>query len=183
LRKQSPVLVVVSSLSTNPNGLTRSLARAVEGAASGLGVPTRRIDLSACDLPLCAGVQSAEHPVAKQIGEAIRAASAVLLVAPVYNYALSAAAKNLIELTGSAWADKVVGILCTAGGRSSYMAPLSLANSLMLDFGCLIVPRFVYATTGDFDGDRSASPEFQQRVQELVERTARVADALAFASS
>ena len=39
----------------------------------------------------------------------------IVLATPVYNYHVSAATKNLIELTGSAWEDKLVGFLCAAG--------------------------------------------------------------------
>ncbi len=52
----------------------------------------------------------------------------------------------MIELAGSAWEDKIVGFLCAAGGMSSYMSVMAYANSLMLDFRCVIIPRFVYAT-------------------------------------
>jgi FMN reductase len=38
--------------------------------------------------------------------------------------------------------NKVVGFLCAAGGKSSYMSVMRLANSLMLDFRCLIIPHF-----------------------------------------
>ena len=77
---------------------------------------------------------------------------AILLATPIYNYDVSAAAKNMVELTGSAWRDKTVGFICAAGGTSSYMSVMGLANSLMLDFRCIILPRFVYAT------DTSHSP-------------------------
>ena len=51
----------------------------------------------------------------------IQTASAVILAVPIYNFYANAAAKNLIELTGGAWNEKVVGFICAAGGRSSYM--------------------------------------------------------------
>ena len=59
----------------------------------------------------------------------------------------------MIELTGSAWEDKIVGFLCAAGGMGSYMSVMAYANSLMLDFRCVIIPRFVFATGEGFDGD------------------------------
>ena len=49
--------------------------------------------------------------------ELVAAARCVLLAAPVYNYDVNAAAKNLVELTGRAWEGKVVGLLLSAGGR------------------------------------------------------------------
>lgn len=35
----------------------------------------------------------------------------------------------------------------------SYMSMMPLANSLMLDFRVIVMPRFVFATGGDWDGD------------------------------
>jgi len=73
--------------------------------------------------------------------------------------------------------------MCVAGGRSSYMAVMNLANSLMLDFRCLIVPRFVYATGDDFENDQTeemsiGSDDVQARVAELVKTTVRLAQAI-----
>ncbi|MDP6500219.1 MAG: hypothetical protein QF847_03295 [Candidatus Marinimicrobia bacterium] len=61
----------------------------------------------------------------------------------MYNYDVNAAAKNLLELTGSGWNEKTVGFICNAGGDKSYMSVMSFANSLMLDHRCKIIPCFV----------------------------------------
>ena len=90
----------------------------------------------------------------------------------------TAAVKNLIELTGDAWENKVVGFLCAAGGMNSYMSVMSLANSLMLDFRSLIVPRFVYATGEAFADDGITDAEVIRRVAELARTTAQLAGAL-----
>jgi FMN reductase len=115
---------------------------------------------------------------------AIGEASAILLTAPIYNFDVNAAAKNLVELTGDAWEGKIVGFACSAGGRSSYMSVMSLANSLMLDFRCLIVPRFVYATKDAFQNDRTeqmtvGSDDVKKRLAQLATTTMRMAVALA----
>jgi FMN reductase len=91
---------------------------------------------------------------------------------------VNAAAKNVVELVGSALENKIVGFLCAAGGHGSYMSVMSLANSLMLDFRCLIVPRFVYATGKDFTGDEITSPKVSERINQLCEATMRLATAL-----
>jgi FMN reductase len=75
----------------------------------------------------------------------------------------------LIELTGDSWEDKVVGFLCAAGGSSSYMSVMGLANSLMLDFRCLIIPRFVYATRNDFTDEKIPTDEVKARVTRLAQ--------------
>ena len=43
------------------------------------------------------------------------------------------------------------------------MSILGLANGLMLDFRCLIVPRFVYATGDDFANDRQPDMTIEQK--------------------
>jgi FMN reductase len=46
---------------------------------------------------------------------------------------------------------------------------MSLANSLMLDFRCLIIPRFVYATRNDFSDDKVMTDEIKGRVAKLAQ--------------
>jgi FMN reductase len=137
------------------------------------------IDLRDLNLPMCDGGAAYAHPAVGPIGEKIRNAKCVLLGIPVYNYAANAAAKNLVELTGRAWSDTVVGFLCAAGGRMSYMSVMSLANSLMLDFRCLIIPRFVYAHGDSFDESGKHVPEIQERIEELASTASRLTKALA----
>ena len=97
---------------------------------------------------------------------------------PIYNFDVNAAAKNLIELTGSSWSGKVVGFACAAGGKSSYMSVMGVANSLMLDFRAHIVPRFVYATGESFGEDSVSDPDLQQRLKEFSNEMTRVTQAL-----
>src|SRR5256714_12133895 len=80
-------------------------------------------------------------PASKKLTAAVENADGILIASPVYNYDVAAATKNMIELTGSAWEDKIVSFLCADGGHASYMSVMSYANSLMLDFRCVIIPR------------------------------------------
>src|SRR5256714_3901576 len=125
--------------------------------------------LPLCDADKCYGMAGS-----KNLSAAIEAADGILVAAPVYNYDVAAAAKNMVELTGSAWEDKVVAFLCAAGGMSSYMSVMSFANSLMLDFRCLIIPRFVYATGDSFDGDKLTDPKVAKRIEQVVAELVRV---------
>jgi hypothetical protein len=45
---------------------------------------------------------------------------------------------------------------------------MGLANSLMLDFRCMIIPRFVYAIGRDFTDHELVSTEVKDRIRELV---------------
>ena len=136
------------------------------------------LDIHKLDLPLCDADKCYSHPEAGNVRRAIEGADGILIASPVYNYDMSAAAKNMIELTGSAWEDKIVGFLCAAGGMSSYMSVMAYANSLMLDFRCIIIPRFVYATGRAFEGDKLVDKEAGKRIEELVGELLRFTSAL-----
>ena len=127
------------------------------------------LDLRAVNLPLCDGETAYSHPDVGKCAELISGARVIIAAAPVYNFDVCAALKNLIELTGDSWEDKVVGFLCAAGGSSSYMSVMSVANSLMLDFRCLIIPRFVYATCHDFSEEKVPTDEIKARVARLAQ--------------
>ena len=137
------------------------------------------VDLRDYDLPMCDGESTYDAPAAKKLAKIISESDVILLAAPIYNYDLNAAAKNLVELTGRAWKDKVVGFLCAAGGHSSYMSPMGIANSLMFDFRCVIVPRFVYAIGEDFRDAVELSEKIQERVKQLCAEAVKLANGLA----
>jgi FMN reductase len=120
------------------------------------------------NLPICDANTCYADPAVKNIAAAIKTADGILIAAPVYNYDVSAAAKNMIELTGEAWNDKIVGFLCAAGGQGSYMSVMAYANSLMLDFRCTIIPRFVYATGDAFDDNNVIDRKVTKRIEELA---------------
>jgi FMN reductase len=112
------------------------------------------------------------------LSAAIEAADGILVAAPVYNYDVAAAAKNMIELTGSAWENKIVGFLCAAGGAASYMSVMAYANSLMLDFRSVIIPRFAFATREAFDGGNITDKEITERIKTVADELVRFTKAL-----
>lgn len=168
--------VLVIGCSLNPQSYSQILARELLAELRRLHVEARFVDLREHDLPLCDGGNEATADPA--LSEVIAAADAVLLAVPVYNYDLSAATKNLIELTGQAWHEKIVGFACAAGGVVSYMSALGLANSLMLDFQCLIIPRFVYTTRHDYEQNQLVGERARQRLRTLASETVRITAAL-----
>lgn len=177
------VSIVVISCSLHPQSRSFVLARAMVANLQTLGAAATLYDLRAYELPFCDDGPTYDHPHTKAIGAAIAGAQAVLLAVPIYNYDVNAVAKNLLELVGDAWNHKVVGFLCTAGGRNSYMSVMGLANSLMLDFRCIIIPRFVYAVGADFGDDRQptmhvTSPTIKERLHQLAAATVSLARAL-----
>ena len=58
------------------------------------------------------------------------------------------------------------------------MSIMSFANSLMIDYRCFIIPKFVYALKNDFNGNKITNPEIIQRISELGNDLIRISEAL-----
>ncbi len=170
--------LLIISASLNPVSRSRLLALEARRVLTADGLAPGWLDLSELSLPLCGAPDSFDDPNGKRARAMVASADGVLAATPIYNYDANAALKNLVELTGSAWEDKMVGFLCAAGGGHSYMSIMALANSLMLDFRCVIVPRFVYATDRDFTDGELTDAKTIARVAECARTTARLAAAV-----
>jgi len=166
------ILVISSSLNSDSN--SRLLAAEAVRVLIADGGAAHLLDLREHPLPLCDGSAAYSHPSVAPVRALVAQATALIVATPIYNYDGTAALKNLIELTGRAWENKVVGFLCAAGGTNSYMSIMPLANSLMLDFRNVIVPRFVYATSEAFADGQLVDPDQLRRVAELARMTARL---------
>ena len=171
-------MILVISSSLHPDSRSRILARACVDRLSTLGEEPRMFDLAVSPLPQCDGAAAYGDKNVQELSRLIEQADAILIASPVYNYDVSSASKNAVELTGRVWTGKVVGLMLAAGGQGSYMSAMGLANSLMLDFRCIIVPRFVYATGDSFEGDRLADDTTEQRLELLLAETLQLARAL-----
>lgn len=169
---------LVISTSGNPDSNSRRMGQLAFAWLQKNGADCEWLDISQHDLPLCDADECYAQPAARDVSRVIAGASGILISAPVYNYDVSAAAKNLIELAGSAWQDKIVGFLCAAGGMSSYMSVMSFASSLMLDFRCVIIPRFVFATGDAFVDGKLIDQKVAQRIDQLAADLVRFTAAL-----
>lgn len=170
-------LIVACSLS--PKSLSAQLALRLSDSLKARGEEVELLDLREIELPFCDAGSCYSHPNVQRLQAAIGSASAITLATPIYNYETGGATRNLIALTGKAWTEKIVSFLCAAGGQGSYMSVMSLANSLMLDFRCLILPRFVYATGAAFEEGALTSDEVAERIDQLSESLQTTAQRLA----
>ena len=172
-------LIVSCSLSIGSRSAL--LAEHAREAVAAVGDEVELIDLRQLELPFCDAGPCYANPNAVRLKQAVAQAAAVTIATPIYNFETGGATRNLIALTGDAWTDKVVGFVCAAGGPGSYMAIMSLANSLMLDFRAVIVPRFVYATGAAFEEDKLIDDQIRERITQLVAELHRFGSALAAA--
>jgi FMN reductase len=172
-----PKYLVVST-SGNPDSNSRRMGRIAFDLLQKKNTDSQWLDIADLSLPLCDADACYSQPGARKLNAAIEGADGIIVAAPVYNFDVSASAKNMIELTGSSWEDKIVGFLCAAGGMSSYMSVMAYANSLMLDFRCVIIPRFVYATGHAFEGDAVKDAKIRERIEQVVAELIRFTQAL-----
>jgi NAD(P)H-dependent FMN reductase len=170
--------IITIAASLNKGSKSRVLGLEAHSALEARGVDADFLDLQDISLPFAGTERWWADENAKSLAERIGLAQGIILSAPVYNYDLSAAAKNLVELTGDSWEGKVVGFLCASGGPRSYMSALGFANSLMLDFRCIILPRFVYTVTEDWQGMQISNPEIKDRILGFAHEMARITRAL-----
>lgn len=178
----------VFGCSMNPRSRSFVLAQLAAADLTALGHDAPLYDLREYDLPFAGSAAARGHVQVAELYHAVEEADGLLLATPIYCFGSNSAAKNLIELTGHAWENKPVGFLCSAGGGRSYMAIMQLAEAVMLDFRCLVVPRFVYATKQDFrlaDGEPITleSETIRERVGELAAALARLARGLQLADA
>jgi len=170
---------LIISCSLHPASRSRILAKRFSRLLTEANAAHELIDLRDVPLPLCDGAVAYGGEHVEPLSTKIAASTGIVLASPVYNYDLNAAAKNLLELTGRNWIGKTVGFLLAAGGRSSYMSAMGFANSLMLDFRCVILPRFVYADGTSFDEESLTDPEIEARLDTLARSLTAIAPAVA----
>ena len=135
-------------------------------------------DLQKNPLPMCDGDKCYDLPDVIDFRKKVESAKGIIMAIPIYNYNVSSGAKNIIELGGRMLYDKVFGFICAAGGKSSYMSVMSFASSLMIDYRCFIIPKFVYALKSDFNENEITNPDIKERIRELGNDLIRISEAL-----
>jgi len=159
---------LIISCSLNKNSKSKVLAKYASELYS---EKVKFIDLQDYDLPFCDGDTCYDNDNVKELKQIVEESKSAIIASPIYMYDLNASAKNFVELTGRAWTNKVVGFICAAGGKGSYMSVTSFMNSMMLDFRCIIIPRFVYTDGSGFDDNNNITDQIKNRIKELVDQS------------
>jgi FMN reductase len=158
------ILIIGTSL--DPDSRSQVLARVAEQICKAQNINAEVLDLRDYDLPIAGAANSFDSSIVQELSARVSKYRKIIFTVAIYNYDVSAAAKNFIELVGDTWLEgAVVGFICTAGGKNSYMSVMGFANSLMLDFRAWIAPRFVYVVKNeDLHGT-----EIKTRIEGLVQ--------------
>jgi FMN reductase len=159
----STTLVVIHGAPTPPGRLFRATEVVLDHARS-LG-SDRRVDL--IDLSAMPFGTSGD---ATQAVETVTAASAVVMVSPVYRASIPGALKWLIdELPVDALKFKPVGIVAMGGSPHHYLAVDRHLRDILAWFGALVAPTSVYATGKSFDEHGAPTVELNAELRLLVD--------------
>ena len=156
-------LVVIHGAPTPPGRLFRATQAVLDYARSrDSGHLVDLIDLSA--MPF--GTTGDASPSV----ETITAASAVVVMSPVYRASIPGALKWLIdELPVDALKFKPVGIAAMGGSAHHYLAVDRHLRDILAWFGALVAPTSVYATGKSFAEDGGPTDELQRELRLLVD--------------
>lgn len=176
----------VISTSLDPASKSRVLASQVAGALEAKGHDAPLIDLSLENLPAFDNSEIFDSRRFRELYDLIGAADGIVLASPIYNWGIGSNARNLVEATGatgeggrtSAWFDKVVTFVCSAGLPHSYMGYMQLAGSMMLDFKCVVNPYVLYVTDRDWQAGEQLTAGLQARLEKTVDVHIELSDLL-----
>jgi len=172
---EKPSVIIISS-SLQAGTRCQTLALKVKEKMEMRKITPEFLDLKDYKLPLCDGKASYGDPAVKKVQALIRKADVIIFAFPVYNDYCSAPAKNLIDLTGKEWENKVVGLIATAGSARSYGAPRAIANGLGY-FSCRVISKHVYADKVDYPKNTELNAAMHKRLDLLVEDSMCIASA------
>lgn len=160
--------VTIIATSLNPHSKSQILARQMEAHLVSDGFQAELFDLRDLDIGMAGPKENWGNQDIARIAESVKQASHVVFAVPIYCYDVNSAAKNIIELMGRSFTNKVISFLCAAGGGNSYMSVMSFANHLMLDFRSVIVPRFLYTQDSDWTEEGTLHESIQERFELLI---------------
>lgn len=158
--------ITLFSCSKNPKSKSRILAKAI---LDQLGPSATLVDLADYDLPLCDGGASYGHPSVVKLNAISENSDAIILLTPIYNYTINSTAKSLIEHVGRKWTNKPLAFGCSAGGQGSFMALTEVINSVMLDFRCFVLPRYLYTTESHYENNQLTHPSIEKRLHQFCQ--------------
>ena len=160
------VTILATSLRENSN--SQRLAKLFQNIALKASVETELVDLRSLNLPMAGTPGCWDEGNLAHLKLAIESASHIVFAVPIYCYDVNAAAKNIIELVGRSFTQKIVGFICSAGGSNSYRSVMGMANHLMLDFRSIIVPRFVYTDYSSWEETGELKSDTHERLECLL---------------
>jgi NAD(P)H-dependent FMN reductase len=134
---------LVVSTALRPGSHTLTAARIVQWRLETDGFAVDLADLASGQLPQPEAAGSLPDKTVREMVGRVKRAALVVICFPVSGNQPNYPAQDFVKITNEAWKGKVVSFVASATDDCSYLASLPLANSLMVDHQCLVVPHFL----------------------------------------
>tara|TARA_B100001758_G_C18412998_1_gene617247 strand:+ start:2309 stop:2824 length:516 start_codon:yes stop_codon:yes gene_type:complete len=157
-------LILSSSLSKKSRSLIlcNNIAKKLsEKGANCIIVDARNIRIN----PTHRKITTEMEILAKQIEEADN----IIIGMGVHCYSISDSLKIILDTCFAKAIGKFYAILCAAGGERSYLSTMHLTQICMNEWRMIQLPRIIYATKKDFNGDNISSNELLERIESFTE--------------
>ena len=119
-------------------------------------IDSRKIQLTACHYE-----KSTEMEV---LTEKISKADNLIIGMGVHCYSINDSLKIILDTCFKEVTGKFYGILCSAGGEKSYLSTMHLTQICMNEWRMIQLPRIIYATSKDFEGNKIITQELNERI-------------------
>ncbi len=96
----------------------------------------------------------------------------------VHCYSINDALKIILDTCFGKAISKFFGIACAAGGEKSYLSTQHLTQICMNEWRMIQLPRVVYATSKDFEGDRLVNKDVIERIDVFSEEFYKIGSKL-----
>lgn len=181
-----PLRILILSCSLKRESRSRILAIKASEFLHAQGVEARLVDMREVALPEYGREDYAQSVVVQQLTQEIAWANGIIIATPIYNWSVNSVLKKVVEATGAdetgrkirAWEDKVVTFLCNAGVAQAYLAYLPTANSLMVDYKCIINPHVLFGVEADFEDGKLVNQDVAKRLERVLSIAIELIDAL-----
>lgn len=131
------------------------------------------IDLAEADMIFSDGRNFTEYTGdTGRVAKELMAADAMIIGTPIFQASIPAALKNVFDLLPtSAFLDKVVGVIATAGSSKHYLIPAQHLLPILSYMKAQVVQPYVFVGESDLHRGEIVSHDVLQRLDRLVEDT------------
>ena len=157
-------LIISSSFSEKSRSFI--LCKAIYAALQEKGVNTELLDARKMELLPChKGVTANMQELTKKVEKADN----IIFGMGVHCYSVNDGLKIILDNCCSGGVGKFFGIVCAGGGERSYLSSMHLTQICMNEWKMIQLPRIVYGTGKDFEGDIISNDDLQNRIKLFVE--------------
>ena len=157
-------LIISSSFSKKSRSFI--LCKAIDTELQKKGVNVELLDARKMDLLPChKGVTTSMEELTTKVENADN----IIFGMGVHCYSINDGLKIILDNCCGGGVGKFFGIVCAAGGEKSYLSSMHLTQICMNEWRMIQLPRIVYATGKDFEGNIISNDDLKDRIKLFVE--------------